>query len=163
MIDLDRRRRQVIGVVLLLGVVLVSILAYVLKDHGASTAKSSRPAIASVTLSGFSLARSGILFGMHPTEARITLTATASAPLQVCELGTTFSSYWQGGCRRLARRPLRLPTSGGAVHVGFRILPLAGRETHVTALRVRWHCVDHYFALLRGKSDVASAEPLFDC
>ena len=100
---------------------------------------------------------------MHPTEGRITLTATAAAPLKVCELGTTFSSYWQGGCRRLGKGQLRLPTSGGAVHVGFRILPLDGRETRVTKLRVRWHCVDHYFALLRGKSNVPSAAPLLDC
>lgn len=100
---------------------------------------------------------------MHPTEARITLTATAAAPLKVCELGTTFSRYWRGGCRRLAKPPLRLPTSGGAVHVGFRVLPLDGQETRVTALRVRWHCVDHNFGLSRGKSDVPAATPLFDC
>jgi hypothetical protein len=152
----------VIGAVLLLGILLLSILAYVLKDNGGSTRPNSRPGISSVAFPEFSLARSGILLGVHPTEARITLTATAG-PLKVCELGTTFSSYWHGGCLRLAGRPLRLPTSGGAVHVGFRILPVAGRETHVTALRVRWHCVDHYFALLRGKSDVAAATPLFDC
>jgi hypothetical protein len=159
----SRRRRQVIGAVLLLGAVLLSIVAYVLKDDGDSTRPNSRPEVSSITLAAFSLARSGILLGMHPTEARVTLTATAVAPLKVCELGTTFSSNWQGGCLRLAGRPLRLPTSGGAVHVGFRILPLAGRETHVTALRVRWHCVDHYFALLRGKSDGPTATPLFDC
>jgi hypothetical protein len=153
----------VIGAVLLLGVVLLGILALVLKDNGASTVPSTRPRIASVTLGAFSLAPSGILFAMHPTEARITLTATANAPLKVCELGTTFSSYWHGGCRRLAKRPLRLPTSGGAVHVGFRVLPLDGQETSVTALRVRWHCVDHNFGLLRGKSEVPAAIPLFDC
>lgn len=148
----------------LLGVVLLSILAYVLKDNGASTGKSTRrPRIASVTFAAFSLGRSGILLGMHPTEARIMLTATAAAPLKVCQFGTSFSSYWQGGCRRLARQPLRLPTSGGAVHVGFRILPLEGRETRVSALRVRWHCVDHYFSLVRGTSDVPTATPLFDC
>jgi hypothetical protein len=149
--------------VLLLGVVLLSILAYVVSDNGDSTKPTSRPEISSVTLAAFSLARSGILLGIHPTDARITLAATAAAPLKVCELGTTFSSYWQGGCRRLARGTLRLPTSGGAVHVGFRILPLTGRETRVTALRVRWHCVDHYFALLRGKSDVPTAAPVLDC
>jgi hypothetical protein len=159
----SKRGRQVIGAVLLLGIALLSILAYVLKDNGGSTRPNSRPGISSVAFPEFSLARSGILLGVHPTEARITLTATAAAALKVCELGTTFSSYWHGGCLRLAGRPLRLPTSGGAVHVGFRILPVAGRETHVTALRVRWHCVDHYFALLRGKSDVAAATPLFDC
>jgi hypothetical protein len=159
----SKRGRQVIGAVLLLGIALLSILAYVLKENGGSTRPNSRPGISSVAFPEFSLARSGILLGVHPTEARITLTATAAGPLKVCELGTTFSSYWHGGCLRLAGRPLRLPTSGGAVHVGFRILPVAGRETHVTALRVRWHCVDHYFALLRGKSDVAAATPLFDC
>jgi hypothetical protein len=153
----------VIGAVLLLGVVLLSIVAYVLKDNRGSTRPKGRPRISSVALPAFTLARSGILFGMHPTEARITLTVAAAAPLQVCELGTTFSRYWPGNCLRLAGRPLRLPTSGGAVHVGFRILPLDWRDTHVTALRVRWHCVDHSFALLRGKSDVPTATPQFDC
>jgi hypothetical protein len=153
----------VIGAVLLLGVVFLSIVTYVLKDDGTSTRPSSRPGISSVTLAAFSLAPSGILLGIHPTEARITLTASAAAPLHVCEFGTTFSNYWRGGCRRLAREPLRLPTSGGAVHVGFRILPLDGRKTRVAALQVRWHCVDHYFALLGGKTDVSTAAPQFDC
>ncbi|MDX6436945.1 MAG: hypothetical protein QOK34_1779 [Gaiellaceae bacterium] len=154
--------RTQVGVVVL-GVIAAVVLVYVLKDKGASRRTPTPPPSAVVTFRGFSLARSGILLAMHPTEARIALTATAAAPLKVCELGTTFSSYWQGGCRRLAARPLRLPTSGGAVHVGFRILPLDGRETSVTALRVRWHCVDHYFALVRGKSDVPTAAPVFDC
>jgi hypothetical protein len=120
--------------------------------------------VASVTLGAFQLKPSGILFGMHPTEARIAISARAGAPLRVCELGTTFSRNWQGGCLKLGRRPLMLPTSGGAVHVGFRVLPATGRLTTVFALRVRWHCVDHYFAFLPGDTKLArSPEPVFDC
>jgi hypothetical protein len=100
---------------------------------------------------------------MHPTDARITLAAAADPPLKVCRLGTTFSTHWRGGCRRLAERPLALPTSGGAVHVGFRVLPSNGRAMRVVTLRVRWHCVDHYFAIMRGKTDVRGANPTFDC
>jgi hypothetical protein len=98
-----------------------------------------------------------------PTDARITLVVAAAAPLKVCQLGTTFSTHWKGGCRRLAERPLALPTSGGAVHIGFRILPSNGRATRVMALRVRWHCVDHYFALMRGKTEIRTTSPVFDC
>jgi hypothetical protein len=100
---------------------------------------------------------------MHPTEARIIVSAAAAAPLTVCQFGTTFSTHWKGGCRRLAGRPLALPTSGGATHIGFRVLPSTGRTTRVVALRVRWHCVDHYFALLRGKTYVRTGSPTFDC
>jgi hypothetical protein len=106
---------------------------------------------------------SGILFGMHPTEARIAITAAAAAPLKICQFGTTFSTHWKGGCRRLLGRPIALPTSGGAVHIGFRVLPWNGRRTRVVKLRVRWHCVDHYFALVRGTTRVHSASPIFDC
>jgi hypothetical protein len=116
-----------------------------------------------VVLRDFLLKPSGILFGMHPTEARIMITAAAAAPLKVCQFGTTFSTHWKGGCRRLFGRPMALPTSGGAVHIGFRVLPSNGRPTRVTAFRLRWHCVDHYFGLLRGKTVVRSASPIFDC
>jgi hypothetical protein len=116
-----------------------------------------------VVLRGFLLKPSGILFGMHPTEAPIMVIAAAAAPLQVCQFGTTFSTHWKGGCRQLAGRPIALPTSGGSVHIGFRVLPSTGRPTRVMALRVRWHCVDHYFGLLRGKTMVRSASPVFDC
>lgn len=127
------------------------------------TGRTRRRALSSAVLLGaFRLQPSGILFGMHPTEARIVITAKAAVPLKVCQLGTTFSSYWKGGCRRLGRGPLALPTSGGAVHVGFRVLGLDGRATRVAALRVGWHCVDHYF-LLRGTSQARRASPAFDC
>jgi hypothetical protein len=56
-----------------------------------------------------------------------------------------------------------LPTSGGAVHIGFRVQPSSGRPTRVTALRVRWHCVDHYFGLLHGTTVVRNPSPIFDC
>ena len=124
---------------------------------------SARGPASTVTLRTFRLEPAGILFGMHPTEARIVVSAAAAGPLKVCQFGTTFSHYWQGGCRRLGERPLALPTSGGAVHVGFRVLPANGRATRLTALRVRWHCVDHYFALLRGNTRVRVPRPAFDC
>ncbi len=120
-------------------------------------------ASASVVLRDFLLKPSGILFGMHPTEARIIVSAAAAAPLKVCQFGTTFSTYWKGGCRRLGGPPMALPTSGGAVHIGFRVLPSSGHPTRVMTLRVRWHCVDHYFALVQGQTVVRSASPVFDC
>jgi hypothetical protein len=122
-----------------------------------------RPAASVVTLGSFLLKPSGIRFGMHPTEARITITAKAVSLLKVCQVGTTFSSHWKGGCRRLGRRQLALPTSGGAVHVGFRILPWDGKVTRVVRLRVGWHCVDHYFSLLAGATEIHRARPLFGC
>jgi hypothetical protein len=123
----------------------------------------SHPSSSAVLLRSFQLRPSGILFEMHPTDARITLVVAAAAPLKVCQLGTTFSTRWKGGCRRLAEGPLVLPTSGGAVHIGFRVLPSNGRTTPVAALGVRWHCVDHFFALSRGKTEVRGASPTFDC
>lgn len=129
----------------------------------ASEPSTDRPSASAVQLKDFLLKPPGILFAMHPTEARITVIATASAPLKVCEFGTTFSTYWRGGCRRLARRPLALPTSGGAVHIGFRVLPSTGHTTRVATLRVRWHCADHFFALLPGRTAVRRASPTFDC
>ena len=100
---------------------------------------------------------------MHPTEARITVTTTADTRLSVCEIGTTFSHYWTGGCRHLDRRSLALPTSGGAVHIGFRVSPLGSRPVRISHLIVRWHCVDHFFALGRGSTRVRAPRPIFDC
>ena len=129
----------------------------------ASATRESRAATSSIVLRNFQLEPSGILFGMHPTGARIIVMAEAAASLKVCEAGTSFSTYWKGGCRHLAGRLMALPTSGGAVHVGFRVLPSKGRTTRVMVLRVRWHCVDHYFALLPGKTQVRPGSPIFDC
>jgi hypothetical protein len=121
------------------------------------------PLVSELVLRDLLLKPSGIVFGMHPTKARVVLTAAAAVPLKVCQFGTTFSTYWEGGCRRLVGRPLALPTSGGAVHIGFRVLPSGGRTTRVAALDVRWHCVDHYFAVLRGETVVRRPRPIFDC
>jgi hypothetical protein len=121
------------------------------------------PPVSAVILENFLLEPAGIRFGMHPTEARITVTAKADALLKVCQVGTTFSSHWTGGCLRLGQRQLALPTSGGAVHVGFRVLPRDGGLTRVARLRVRWHCVDHYFSLLPGTTEIRRVRPLFDC
>jgi len=125
--------------------------------------RRSHVTASAVILRDFLLKPPGLLFGMHPTEGRIMIVAAAAAPLKVCPFGTTFSTYWKGGCRRLVGRPMVLPTSGGAVHIGFRVLPSNGRTTRVVVLRVRWHCVDHYFALLRGTTRVRSPRPVFDC
>lgn len=140
----------------------VSILLGAALALGAQPTAARNPASA-VTLRNFQLEPAGVLLGMHPTEARIVVSAASAAPLKVCQLGTTFSHNWKGGCRRLAGRPLALPTSGGAVHIGFRVLPANSHATRVTALRVRWHCVDHYFALLRGETRVRVPRPTFDC
>jgi hypothetical protein len=125
--------------------------------------QASDASTSAVVLRRFLLQPSGILFAMHPTEVRIIVTAVAAAPLKACQLGTTFSTYWRGGCRLLVGRPLALPTSGGAVHIGFRVLPSNGRPTRVIDLRVRWRCVDHYFGLFRGKTVIGSVSPIFDC
>ena len=125
--------------------------------------RGTDPSASAVVVRDFLLKPSGILFTMHPTEARIMITATAVTPLKVCQFGTTFSVYWKGGCRRLVGRPLTLPTSGGAVHIGFRVPPSSDRLTRVIALRVRWHRVDHNFGLLHGKTVVRSTRPIFDC
>jgi hypothetical protein len=128
------------------------------------TVRQNRTSVSTVTLRAFQLKPSGLLFGMHPTEARIVITATAASPLKVCQLGTTFSRNWKGGCRKLEARPLMLPTSGGPVHIGFRVLPWNGNATRVSTLRVRWHCVDHYFVLLRGSAThVRNPKAVFDC
>ena len=120
--------------------------------------------ISKVALGDFVLKPSGILFSFHPTDARIVLSAVADERLRVCEDGTTFSHYWTGGCRVLTRLPLSLPTSGGAVHVGFRVLPsTSGASARITNLRVLWHCVDHDFILMRGTTRVRRPIPTFDC
>jgi hypothetical protein len=100
---------------------------------------------------------------MHPTDAPILLSASAGAPLKVCEVGTTFSNYWRGGCRWLLKTALALPSSGGAMHVGFRIRPATRNSIRVRRLRVQWHCVDHFYVLQHGGTAVANASPLFDC
>jgi hypothetical protein len=119
--------------------------------------------ISQVTLRAFVLQRPGLLFSLHPTEARIVLTATANEPLRVCEDGTTFSRHWTGGCRRLTRLPLALPTSGGAAHVGFRVMPSGATATRVAILTVRWHCVDHDFIVVHGSTRAGNPSPTFDC
>jgi hypothetical protein len=145
-------------------VLAVPLLAVALFAGCGGSARTLQPPDSSaVLLRDLRLKPSGILFGMHPTEARILVSAAAAAPLKVCQFGTTFATYWKGGCRRLAGRPLALPTSGGTAHIGFRVLPWNGRTTRVAVLWVRWHCVDHYFALLRGKTLLRTPHSSFDC
>ena len=106
----------------------------------------------------------GITLWMHPTAARIDLTSTADGLLKACEVGTTFSYHWRGDCRRFVGGRLRLPTSGGAVHIGFRVVPVAGSPVQVERLHIRWHCVDHFFLLQRGVTKARlRASAVFDC
>ena len=131
--------------------------------HARPVGARDAPSISQVTLRAFVLRPSGLLFSFHPTEARIVVTAVANERLRVCEDGTTFSHYWKGGCRTLARLPLALPTSGGAVHVGFRVMPSHVAAVPVTTLRVRWHCVDQAFIIIRGATRTGPVSPSFDC
>ncbi|MDX6628495.1 MAG: virginiamycin lyase [Gaiellales bacterium] len=124
--------------------------------------RGPQPTTSTVTLRGFFLQPSGILLGMHPSQARITIIATAGSPLKVCQSGTSFAGSWKGGCRSLTTRPLALPSAGN-LHVGFHVLPANGQRTRVITLQLRWHCVDHYFALARGETQVDSPTPTFDC
>jgi hypothetical protein len=51
------------------------------------TTRRSHASASAVILRNFLLKPSGILFGMHPTEARIMIIAAAAAPLKVCPFG----------------------------------------------------------------------------
>jgi hypothetical protein len=115
---------------------------------------------ATATLRALALPPRGIVFVVHPTAAPITIAASAEAPLEVCELGTTFSTHWRGGCRALRAGRVALPTSGGAVHVAFRVRPASGRSVRVARLVVRWHCVDRAFVVIGVPRRVTST---FDC
>lgn len=117
----------------------------------------------SVTLSEFSLEPAGVSFTMHPSAARIVLAARASAMLEVCQSGTSFAGSWSGGCRRMAHGRLALPSSGGLLHVSFRVVPLLRQTTPVASLVIRWHCIDHAFALDAGATRVRGEGATFDC
>jgi hypothetical protein len=134
-------------------------------SSSASSEASRRLNESSATLAPFILIPPrGITLWMHPTAARIVLTATATGRLKACEVGTTFLYYWRGGCRRFTAGHLMLPSSGGAVHIGFRVVPLAGRAIQVARLHVQWHCVDHFFLLQHGRTKARLRAPVvLDC
>lgn len=134
------------------------------RSHPASQHASGRPSTSLAAVDSFILPPHGIALWMHPTGAPITISASAVGRLKVCEVGTTFSTYWRGGCRFLRRGELALPTSGGAVHVGFWIRAVSTNAVRVERLRIRWHCIDHFFLLPRGSTHVRLAAPVvFDC
>ncbi|MGZ4302928.1 MAG: hypothetical protein ACXVR9_02035 [Gaiellaceae bacterium] len=58
---------------------------------------------------------------------------------------------------------MTLPTSGGAVHIGFRVKPASGHAVAISNLAVRWHCVDHFFLLERDATRATAPRPIFDC
>lgn len=120
-----------------------------------------RPSASRVVLRAFVLQPRGLIFWMHPTETRINV--TTSAHVDICEIGTTFSHYWVGGCRHLRSGSLSLPTSGGATHIGFRVRPSSGHPVRVPVLVVQWHCVDHFFLLQRGRTRVGMPGHTLDC
>ena len=133
---------------------LAAVLGCVESDSATSKAtrapRDSAALLAAVTL----VPPNGITLWMHPTAARIVVSVTPKAvKLKACEVGTTFSFYWRGGCRQFVGGRLTLPTSGGAVHVGFRIVPGADHPVQVEQLRVQWHCVDHFFLLKPGSRE----------
>jgi hypothetical protein len=134
------------------------------RNHPASQHASVRPSTSLAAVGSFILPPHGIALWMHPTQAPITITVSAVGRLEVCEVGTTFSTYWRGGCRSLRRGKFALPSSGGAVHVGFWIRAVSANAVRVERLRVRWHCVDHFFLLQRAGTHVRLAAPVvFDC
>jgi hypothetical protein len=113
-------------------------------------------------------------FGLHPTEVPIKVSAVASARLKVCPAdggggttdpsqGKSFGRLWRGGCRPLTDRPLALPATNGAQHVGFRVLPTAMTTVRVVVLTVRWHCTDRYFVVRANRTRVRVGDPTFDC
>jgi methionine-rich copper-binding protein CopC len=143
--------------------VVASVLLIAAPVSAHTILAQQKPSTSKVTLRAFVLRPSGLLFSLHPTEARIVVNATANEALRVCEDGTTFSRHWAGGCRKLTRLPVALPTSGGAVHVGFRVMPSGATAARVTMLTVRWHCVDHDFILVHGNTRVRNVTPTFNC
>jgi hypothetical protein len=143
--------------------VVASVLVIAAPISAHTILAQQKPSTSMVTLRAFVLRPPGLLFSLHPTEARIVVSATANDALRVCEDGTTFSRHWTGGCRRLTRLAVALPTSGGAVHVGFRVMPSGATAARVTMLTVRWHCVDHDFILVRGSTRVRNVTPTFNC
>jgi hypothetical protein len=125
-------------------------------------AAAAHPSVSRVVLGAFTLRQPGIVFFLHPTEARITLVATTSTPLRVCEEAFPFH-IWKGGCRHLGDRLLALPSSGGFSHIGFRLAPADDRSAKIGSIVVRWHCVDHFFALEHPATRVRIQRPIFDC
>jgi hypothetical protein len=127
-----------------------------------------------VVLRDFTLRPSGLGFAMHPAATPIMISASAGAPLRVCPAdgfggdadpthGKSFGLLWRGGCRRLTDRPLALPATNGAQHVGFRVLTASGGSVKVAALTLRWHCTDHFFYFRRYATSVRPSAPEFDC
>ncbi|HET7046591.1 MAG TPA: hypothetical protein VFI37_17225 [Gaiellaceae bacterium] len=143
---------------------LLAITVFVV-GFAAARAASTRPATTShLALTNFTLRPLGVVIELHPTERPILIKAIAAAPLEVCQFGTSFAGRWRGGCRRLRERALALPSTNGMTHVAFRIRPTAPRAAHVKRLELAWHCTDHDFGLLRGRTRIAATpHPTFDC
>jgi hypothetical protein len=145
--------------VILLGVVALALAC-------AATSAAGAAHYSRATFRPFTLRRSGIVIQMHPTEAPITVSTSSSGRLKACEYrgswGSPFSKHWSH-CLKLGPQPVRLPTSGGAIHVSFLVAPIASKATKVTTLVIRWHCVDHYFNVKPGATRLKAPPPTFDC
>ena len=131
----------------------------------ASPPATAHPPVSRIVLAGFTLRPRGVVFFMHPTEARVTLSATTDALLKACQVSSAAFPFhtWKGGCRHLGHRPLALPSSGGFSHIGFRLAPADGHPAEIARLVVRWHCVDHFFVLEHAGTRVRVPRPIFDC
>jgi hypothetical protein len=79
--------------------VVASVLLIVAPVSAHTTLAQHQPSTSHVTLRAFLLRPAGLLFSLHPTEARVVVTADANEALKVCEDGTTFSRHWTGGCQ----------------------------------------------------------------
>ena len=147
------------------GTLAVAVLLVGVDSGVVGRGASLRPRASVASLAVFTLVPpAGIALWIHPTAAPITVSVAADGRLKACEVGTTFSHYWRSGCRLFVGGSVTLPTSGGAMHVGFRIVPLGGRAIRVQRLRVQWHCVDHFFLLQRGNSNARLDAPVvLDC
>ncbi len=157
----DASRARHIAVTLTVAAVLGCVESDSATSKTSRASRNSAALLAAVAL----VPPRGITLWMHPTAARIVVSVTPKATkLRACEVGTTFSHYWRGGCRRFVGGRVTLPTSGGAVHIGFRIVPDADHSVQVEQLRVQWHCVDHFFRLTPGSAKARLRVPVaFDC
>jgi hypothetical protein len=98
----------------------------------------------------------GIGVAFHPTPAPAVVSASATAPLEVCPADvmgrptdprlSSWGRQWQS-CRPLGEEPVQLPATDGRTHVGIRVGPPDGRPSVGGELRVRWVCQDTHFVL----------------
>src|SRR5437588_5714125 len=97
----------------------------------------------SAEFADFTLVSPGVVFELHPANSPILMSAAADRPLKVCPVGTSFESAWRHGCRALAETPRRLPTTSGAIHVLFRVVPSKGKVSRAKRVSLQWTSRHH--------------------